>query len=883
MARRTPAEPDLTARWRSEVRRTLPGADHDLVEEVTQHLIDSWQRVREEGSSPAQADERVYRELAVWRRNDSRRSFFSRPAWRNGWLTDVKYAWRALRVKPLVTVAATLLTAIAATGSITAFAIAYGVLGRPLSYPGGERLVVLWQFQRGETGQISYPDFVDLSALPVFESAAAIMGGRGSLRVGDRIERVNALAMDAPGFALLGAGPHLGRLLNASDAGQPMVMISHRLWTSQFGADPAIVGRQIWLSGRTHTIVGVLRPGFDFELPVASVFKLEQHDIWSVNDPAAQFVTRRNVSTYEAIARLTPGTSLAVAQAAVDAAAVRLEEAHAGTNRNRGFRVAPLKSEIVTEARAPLLLMCAAAAAALVIALANLSTLTLLRNSSRQTELAVREALGASAMRLRRQMLAEHLATAALGGAVGYVIARQITAVLAASEAADLPRGDAIQFDAPVTVFAIALTLLVAALMTMLPLRSAQVVTALRTGDRNPGRNRRSRRGLVAVELALALALSAGGVLLGLSLMRLFSVNPGFSPEHVSTARVSAYEPRYRTIDDVAGFVSAILEELERTPGVTRAGAGTSLPLSGHNTGTGVLVEDGPRQDADRQPAGWQTVTPGYFESLGMSIVRGRDFSASDRMVPGHVTVVSESLARILFGSEDPIGRRITSGDGNVTADWHQIIGVVADVRHHALDREAKPRLYDLFGEHWGRTVFVTSRTNGLDATTALPLIRRAVAKLDPEAPVFEAATLLSLVDRSVAPYRLSALLCGGIACGAVLLALIGVYAVSAASVAERSRELGVRAALGASRRDLLRLVFAESSWTMAAGGAAGVAGALLAVRVLTSRLFGVSSADIATVVPAIAALVLVTAALAVLPPARRASRVDPLIALRTE
>ena len=730
---------------------------------------------------------------------------------------------------------------------------------------------------------IAFKPDADLGALPVFNSAAAIMGGRGSLRIGDGIERVNMLGIEAPGFALLGARPHLGRLLNAGDAGQPVLMISYRLWTTHLGSDPAIVGRQLWLSGTTHTVVGVLSPGFDFELPVGGTFTLERHDIWAILDPRSPFLTRRNVSTYEAIARLAPGVSLANAQAAVDAAGLQLAQTYAATNRDRGFRVASLKSEMVAEARAPLLLMCAAAMAALVIALANLSTLALLRNSSRQTELAVREALGASSMRLRRQTLAEHLITAVLGGAAGYVAALQLTSVLAASQAADLPRADAIQFDAPVKVFAILQSVVVALAMTVLPLRSGQVATALRTGDRNPGRNRRSRRALVAMELALALALSAGGALLGLSLMRLFSVNPGFSPEHVGSARVSTYEPRYRTSEDVSAFVSSALDALRNTPGIISAGASTSLPLSGHNTGTGVLVEHGPRQDADRQRAGWQSVTPGYADTIGLRLVRGRDFTASDLAAAGHVTIISESLARVLFGDQDPIGRRITTGDGNLTGDWHEVIGVVADVRHHAIDLEPAPRLYDLFGEHWGRTVFLMTRTQGLDATAAIPMIRHAVATLDPDAPVFEAATLQGLMARSAAPYRLAALLCGGIACGAVVIALIGVYAVSAASVAERTRELGVRAALGASRRDLLRLVFAESSWTMATGGLVGVAGALLAVRVLSSRLFGVSPADIATVVPAIAALVLVTAALAVLPPARRAARVDPLVALRSE
>jgi ABC-type antimicrobial peptide transport system permease subunit len=466
MARQTPVKSESSIRWHREVQRALPGADRDLIDEVTQHLLDCWHRARAEGSTPAQADARVYQELEAWRQKDR--------WWRTGWLADLKYGWRALRLKPLGTLAALLLTAIAATASITAFAIAYGVLGRPLAYPDGERLVVLWQVHRGETGQISYPDYADLQGLAVFDGSAAIMGGRGSLRIGDRIERVNALGLEPRGFALLGARPHLGRLLHAGDAGQPTMMISHRLWTTHFGSDQNVIGRQLWLSGRTHTVVGVLSAGFDFELPVGETFTLEHHDIWSILDPTSTFLTRRNISTYEAIARLAPGVTLATAQAAVDAAGLQLAQAHASTNRDRTFRVASLKSDIVADARGPLLLMCAAAAAALAIALANLSTLTLLRISSRRTELAVRAALGASAMRLRRQMLTEQLIAAGLGGAAGYVAAMQLTSVLATNEAADLPRADAIQFDLPVKVFAVALILLVAAAMTMLPLRTDQ-------------------------------------------------------------------------------------------------------------------------------------------------------------------------------------------------------------------------------------------------------------------------------------------------------------------------------------------------------------------------------------------------------------------------
>jgi predicted permease len=640
----------------------------------------------------------------------------------------------------------------------------------------------------------------------------------------------------------------------------------------------------LWLSGRDYTVVGVLAPGFDFELPVTPTLRLEQHDLWTVLDRASPFVTRRDVSGYEAIVRRAPGVSLAQAQAAVDAVGQRLARAHDSTNRERTFRVTGLQDEMVRGVRRPILAGCVGAIVTLVIALVNLMTLALGRLSDRQTELAIRQALGAGTERLRRQLLTEHGVLAAIGGLGGFALATVLVRMLAASEAAHLPRVDAIRFDGPVRLAALALTALIVLVLTLLPVRLGDTMGLLGSGARAGGRStRRFRQWLVAGELALAVALTTGSALLGLSLTRLFDVDPGFAPDNVLAARVSAYSGRYPSAEHVQRFFSSVIDTLERAPGIARAAAGSSLPLSGQMTGTSVMARGRPVQPGSRLSAGWQFVTPGYFAAIGMPVRRGRDFSDDDRVHAGHVTIVNEELARSLFPNEDPVGKLVAVGGGDAQDDWHEIVGVVGDVRHHALTASPEPRVYDLLGDHWGRTLYVVVRSRTADAAAAAREVRVAVASLDPEAPVFETATMAALVERSAAPHRLAAGLAGGLALAGLLLALIGVYAVAAASVAERAREIGIRAALGARPIDLLALVVRDSLLTAIVGGAMGAAGSLATSRLLASQLFGVRPADVGVVVPVVGAVLMTIAVMATLPAARRAAGADPLVAIRAE
>jgi predicted permease len=757
-----------------------------------------------------------------------------------------------------------------------------GLLARPLPYPDGDRLAVIWQVHQGQAGQISYPDFRDLTGGALFEAASAMSGGRGSLRVGDRIKRVNLLSLQPEGYLMLGAAPALGRLLRADDAGSNHVLVSDRLWRTHLGADPDVVGQGIWLSGTTYTIVGVLEPGFDFELPVGP-FERERHDLWALFD-AGQMAERRDVSGVEAIVRLPPGLAREAAQDEVDRIGERLARDHEATNRKRTFRVADLRGEIVAPVRRSLLAAGLGAVLTMGLAAANMLALAGIRLSERRSELAVRQALGAGAFRLRRQLMTEHLALVVSGVLAGVVAARAIVTTAVASEAANLPRADAIRFDASAYGVAASIAVILAALLSLLPLGAGGPADALRSGTRVAPATRRVRRALIAAELALALVLSTGAGLLGLSLSRVLAVDPGFDAAGVASVRVSAYAARHPGRGDVERFFDSVVDAVGALPGVSRAAAGSSLALSGQTTGTSVMAEGQPLAPGSQLGAGWQFVTPGYFEAHRMRIRSGRDFSRQDRERDGHVTVVNETLARALFPAGDAVGRRIAvSGGVDADGDWHEIVGVVDDVRHLALTSAAEPRVYDLFGEHWGRTLYVVTRVDAGDAASLIAPVRRAVATIDREAPVFEETTMAALVDRSAAPHRLAAAVAGALAVVALVLAVLGVHAVTSVFVAERTREVGIRAALGASRRDLWRFVLGDCAGTVALGLSAGAVLSWLLVRATQSAFFGVPPVEAAAIVPIVAACLAVATLVAVMPSAARAATADPLIAMRVD
>ena len=407
--------------------------------------------------------------------------------------------------------------------------------------------------------------------------------------------------------------------------------------------------------------------------------------------------------------------------------------------------------------------------------------------------------------------------------------------------------------------------------------------TSLHADQRVVGRAaRRARRVLVAGELALALVLATGAALLSLALSRLVAVDPGFYTKGTLTMRVSAYAGRYPTREDVTAFFAKVTTELGHLPGVDRVSASSSLPLSGNAIGTSVMSAEQPLPPAQRLSATWEFARPGYFQAAGIPIERGRDFADTDLARSPHVTVLNHFAARALFGDVDPIGRRVSVGGGEQSGDWHEVIGVVGDVRHVALADDPTPHVYDLLGQHWGRTMYLVLRAQpGLDAGSLESSARKVIATINPDAPIFEVATVETLVGRSASPRRLAAAVGSGLALVALVLALLGTFAVVACSVTERVREFGVRMALGATAAQVVAMILREAFVTAATGCLAGIAGSIAIARLLAGQLFAVHADDAAVIVPVLALTLAGASVLAAWWPARRATLADPLCALK--
>jgi putative ABC transport system permease protein len=790
---------------------------------------------------------------------------------------------RLLARRPGGTIVGLVLLAVGVGLSTAGFALAYGVLLRPLPYPDADRLAVLWQVTKGTPAQISYLDFSVLRRSPAFSAAAAMGGGRGTLMANGSVDRVNALDIDPELLGLLGATPVAGRLLMTTDAGRPHAVISHRLWNAYFGGSTEAIGRSFELSGRTNTIVGVLPPGFDFEMPMSNGVTVAGNDIWTVLDPNEPLATNRSISTYQAVVRLAPGVSLQEAQASVDVTAAALAREYPATNAGRGFRLVPLHDQIVGRTRDAIGLLFGAGALMLLTSCANLAGMSLARLSSRRREIDVRRALGASNGRLIRESLVESLTIAIPGGAIGLALAWSAVAAVGATPELLLARAGAIRIDAAAIAFACAAALGAAVVLGLLPSRFAgSIADGLRDGGRAGNRSgRRLQRILVAAEVAMAIVLVCGAALLGVSMIRLLRVDPGFDPARSLAIRVSAYAARHPGRSEAAAFFRAVVDRIERLPGVESAAASSALPLSGQLTMAGVTLHGVTPDPSEAIAAGWQTVTPGFFRTTGVPLVHGRDFTLQDVDRTPHVVVINEALARRIFPGSNPLGRRIALGPPPHD-DWHEIIGVGGDVRHAGLGLPPTPRAYDLFGQHWGRTMYVVARASSGDATALAGGMRKAVAEVDVEAPVFEISTLEGLVDRSVAARRLTAILATAFGGAALFLAAIGVYGVVAASVSERTRELAVRVALGARRAHIVRLVAGEGLRMASAGLATGAAASIAAGRFLEAYLYGIAPSDL-SVFSGVTAVLIVATALALVLPLRRALGMNVVESLKTD
>jgi putative ABC transport system permease protein len=804
----------------------------------------------------------------------------------NGLGGDLRSAARALRRAPAFTIVAITTLALGLGMTTAAFSVIDTVLIKPLRFGAPDRLVLVHATvppDNRDTNEIAYPDAIDLAAdTQVFSSVSLVLPFAGTATAMDPPERLTGYEVSTSLFATLQVHPALGRAFT-DDEGQPgrnnVVILGNGFWRRLGGRVDAI-GQTLIIDDLPHTIVGVMPAGFRVE-----VFN-EADAVYRPLTPRHFAAGSRAFRAFRAIARLQDNVSIEQAESAAARIGEDLARQYPDTNRGRAFSLAPLRDDIVGSVRPALLLIAGLVVVVLSIAAVNLTNLLLARAIARAREVAVRSALGANAWRLMRASLVEAALIAMAGAIGGLVVCRVILATLIAMPGVTLPRLAEIGMDwRAISLLAVA-SALASAGVGVIPFamhRRLHDLTTLRTGHETAGRREgRMRAILVSAQTALAFILVAAAALLGLSLQRLLAVPAGFD-QHVATMRVAVPAPRYPTREATTRFFTELVDDIAAQPGISKAGLVSILPLSG-NAGSTMTTQG--REDvpmAERPEVGWQWADPGYFDAVGMPIVRGRGFARSDLDRPTHVTVISETLARRYFPGEDPIGKRVYFGGVPDTGvpEWHEIIGVVGDVRHRSLEAEPDARAYDLFGQHWGRTVTLALRTTASPAAAAT-VVRGALAKRDPHLAVFAVRSTADLVSSAVASRRLLLWLVAAFAVAGLAVAVLGVYGIVSCLVAERQREIGVRVALGASRADIHRLVVSHGFKLVAIGLAFGLGGAVAMRTAIASQLFSIS----ATNLPALAGAALAMLIAAAVPCAivsRRATRIDPVRALRAE
>jgi putative ABC transport system permease protein len=765
------------------------------------------------------------------------------------------------------------------------FSVVNAVLLRPLPFPGAGRIVAFMGVNpsKGITqSNMSAPDFADWRAEQrSFEALALYTSGNANMTGGDEPERVGTTAVSGDFFRVMGVGAARGRALLPEDAElgrEPVAVIGHGLWVRRFGADPNVVGRRIEMSGRSIEIVGVMPEGFDFS---------QRSEVWA---PLQLDVAKepRDNRSFRVVGRLKNGVTLESARAEMDALTARLSQAYPVTNGGWGLRLESLQDSMVGQLRRLLFVLLAAVGLLLLIACANVANLTLVRAASRRREVAVRLALGASRMRVARQMLTESLLLALAGGAAGVGLSVWLTELLVALSPRNTPRLDETSLDARVLLFALGATLLTGLVFGLAPALQASKASlneALKEGGRGVAEARGRGRGrglLVVAEIAISLVLLVGAGLLVKSFLRLQQVNPGFDASHVLTMRVALPGARYPDANKKAEFYASLVERVKALPGVETAAATLSLPLNGSNYSVwrAFIREGRPLAPEESENAAYSVVTPDYFRALRIPLVRGRAFTDRDDAGSAMVAVINEPLARKIFPGEDPVGKHITVWRDEKFP--REIVGVVGEAKPQSLDSDSMLQVYvpERQDASWGGMSLLV-RTQG-DPEALTQAVRSEVRALDRNQPVYDVKTMSQVVADSTAYRRLAALLMAGFASVALLLACVGLYGVISYAVARRTHEIGIRMALGAQARDVLRLVLRQGGALVLAGVAVGVAAAFAATRALASMLYEVSATD-ATVYALVALLLSAVALLACLVPARRATKVDPMVALRYE
>ncbi|HEV8430300.1 MAG TPA: ABC transporter permease [Pyrinomonadaceae bacterium] len=793
-------------------------------------------------------------------------------------IKDIRYGIRGLSKRPGFTTVAVLTLALGIGANSAIFSVLNAVLLRPLPYADPDRIVRIDETEgKGGMG-VSPPNLLDFQQQnQTFESVAGYSGGSFILTGEGEPLRVQSCAISAELFSVLGVKPLIGRSFSAEDerAGQDSVaLISYGLWQRRFGGDHALLQKQITLDGLNYRVAGVMPNGFEF--PIQS----ERVEVWTPLEQPEDLAQLRGAHYLDVVGRIKRDVSLAQAHADVEAIASRIAQQYPKEVSGK-TTVVPLKEDLVGQTRPYLLMLAGAALLVLLIAIANVASLTLARAAERQKEIALRTALGASKSRVVRQLLTESLILSFVGGLAGVTLAGWCTGFLVAIAPGDLPRLQSAHVDGRVLLFALATSVISGILLGLIPAwrsTNSDLQTHLKEGEtRSASAPRQAlRKALVVSEVTLALVLLCGAGLLIRTLWKLNSVNPGFDPDKVLVAELVLPKTKYPDARQQTLFFQQLIDRIKTSPGIDSVGGTSNLPLSGTNM---VFLASVEGQSNSSLPASFRAVSHDYFRTMRIPLLKGRWFDEHDTAESQPVVVINETMARqISTNYEEALGKRIKHGFKSQIAE---VVGVIGDVKYAGLDQQTKPEMYAPFAQRAWPFMRLVARSKS-DPSLVAATIREAVRAIDKDQPVDKLTTMSSVVNASIAGRSFYMQLLGTFAALAFILAAVGIYGVVSYSVAQRTREIGIRVALGASGRNVLGLVLKEALRLTALGVGLGLVGAFAATRVLRSLLFEVKPTDPTTFI-CLSLLLTLVALLDGYIPARRATKVDPLVALRYE